>query len=224
MSRHLSEVDARLTFLGLLLMVLAIPALVVDIPCAYWAKEDLYPKALVKICNLSEFFAHGFGVAVVGLTVALLEKRCRWRVVSVLITAFSAGLSADLLKLVVYRFRPRDFDLSQGVLASFRDLLPVLDHSLHEMSSSFPSSHAATAAGLAFILIRLYPEGRPVFFLLFFLACLQRVVVSAHFPSDVLFGAGLGWIVAWSVVKFVLPSSWLQPELSNFSGPKQSSA
>jgi len=52
------------------------------------------------------------------------------------------------------------------------------------------------AAGLATALCWKYPHGIPVFALLAALAAAQRVVSSAHYPSDTAFGAAVGVAVA----------------------------
>jgi membrane-associated phospholipid phosphatase len=57
---------------------------------------------------------------------------------------------------------------------------------------SFPSGHAAVAAGLATALAWKYPHGLPVFACLAAAAAAQRLFSSAHYPSDVLFGAACG--------------------------------
>jgi len=194
--------------IGLVLVLLSPAALWVDFPLAMWARENAYPKLLVKLSNLSEFFAHGFGVLVIASAIALLDTKEWRRGLTVLAGAFSAGLAADLIKLVIFRTRPRDFGFTSGILTTFQEWLPVLTRHPEHLSSSFPSSHAATAAGLAFVLILLYPRGRPIFCLLLILACAQRLLASAHFLSDVLFGAGFGWCVAYLVVVKIVPQSW----------------
>lgn len=79
------------------------------------------------------------------------------------------------------------------------DLLPQL----HVIGSAFrgpvsmPSGHALTAAAMAALLCIALPEGRrrvPVILLLLVAACIawSRVVVGAHWPSDVFAGAGVG--------------------------------
>jgi len=194
--------------IGLVLVLLSPAALWVDFALAIRAREGAYPKVLVKVSNLSEFFAHGFGVLVIGSTIALLDEK-RWRRgLAVLFGALSAGLAADLIKLIIFRTRPRDFDFGSGILTTFQEWLPILTRQAEHLSSSFPSSHAATAAGLAFMLILLYPKGRPVFVVLFILACAQRLFASAHFLSDILFGAGFGWCIAYVVVSRIIPKSW----------------
>jgi membrane-associated phospholipid phosphatase len=61
---------------------------------------------------------------------------------------------------------------------------------------SFPSGHAAVAAGFAAALGWKYPAGRWVFFLFAVLAAVQRLSSSSHYPSDVAVGAGLALVAA----------------------------
>ncbi|MGQ9564039.1 MAG: phosphatase PAP2 family protein [Thermogutta sp.] len=193
---------------GLGLLLIAPMALLIDLPLALWARHQAYPKMLVKAANLSEFFAHGFGVCVVAAIVALLDDKNWRRGLTVLSVSLSAGLVADLLKLLIYRVRPHNFDFAGGIMMTFQDWLPIVTRSVDHLSSSFPSSHAATAAGLTFVLLRLYPKAYPVFVALMILSCAQRVFCSAHFFSDVLFGAGIGWCFGCFIMSAVVPKSW----------------
>jgi undecaprenyl-diphosphatase len=61
---------------------------------------------------------------------------------------------------------------------------------------SFPSGHAAVAAGFAAAMGWKYPHARPFFAILAVCAAAQRVVTSAHYPSDVAFGAAIGLLGA----------------------------
>ncbi len=65
--------------------------------------------------------------------------------------------------------------------------------------ASFPSGHATTAFATAVILSLWYPRGAGLFVGLALVAGLSRVVLGAHFPSDVLGGAVLGSGVALTV-------------------------
>lgn len=105
---------------------------------------------------------------------------------------------ANLGKLIVSRTRPRDFPPdafgAMSVWDTFTSWLPILNG--HGGGQSFPSAHTTTAAGLSCFLAAMYPQGRWYFGLLALLVALQRVRSQAHFPSDVCYGAALGWIVA----------------------------
>jgi len=115
-------------------------------------------------------------------------------------TAFAGGLVANLIKwTLVDRIRPRAANLGAVVSAlstfgnSIASDLPDLSHS---DANSFPSGHAATAAGLAAALSWKYPRGSWLFVALATAAAAQRVASSAHYPSDVLLGAAVGLICA----------------------------
>ena len=60
---------------------------------------------------------------------------------------------------------------------------------------------AVLAVGLAVMLSSLFPRGRVLFSVMAILVGMQRIVVSAHFPSDVFAGAAVGWLVAKVCVK-----------------------
>ena len=61
---------------------------------------------------------------------------------------------------------------------------------------SMPSSHTSAACALACVLARLYPRLIPLMVLLAALVGTARVVLGAHYPSDVIVGATLGLCIA----------------------------
>jgi len=152
------------------------------------------PKWLLKVCALSEIFAHGWGVVLIAAAIFTLDRGARVRVPRVLTAAFGAGFLANVVKLLVARTRPHHFDFVGGVFDTLGPLLPLGRGG--SGVQGFPSSHAATVAGLALVLTWLYPHGRRLFVILAVLACLQRLAVGAHFLSDVLLGASLGIVFA----------------------------
>jgi lipid A 4'-phosphatase len=99
-----------------------------------------------------------------------------------------SGILVDLIKVIVGRPRPKllfaagDYEFSWIGLSA--------DH------WSFPSGHAATAAALATALWCLWP--RPVLFYVIgaALVAMSRVVMGAHYLSDVVMGAFVGVLVA----------------------------
>jgi membrane-associated phospholipid phosphatase len=66
---------------------------------------------------------------------------------------------------------------------------------------SFPSSHSACAMALAVSLSILYPQAGAVFWSLGLITALLRYLMDAHWPSDVLAGIGVGYVVGHVVMR-----------------------
>lgn len=95
-----------------------------------------------------------------------------------------SGITADLLKVIFGRARPKLF-LQQGIYG--------FDFLRHEHAwISFPSGHAATAISAALTLSILFPRFKPVFFLAGALIALSRIILNQHYLSDVIAGSYLG--------------------------------
>ncbi|HEX3727417.1 MAG TPA: phosphatase PAP2 family protein [Pirellulales bacterium] len=176
------------------LSALGVAALAIDVPLARWAHQNVTPTVLQKICGLSEAVGHGVGVILLVVVIAFLDPWHRYALPRVLAAALGSGLAANGLKLVLARTRPNHFDWQGRGLDSFGEWFPLLDN--QSWLQSFPSSHAATAAGAAIVLACIYPRGRWLFPAFAVLACLQRVLDEAHFLSDVFWGAAVGCIFA----------------------------
>lgn len=201
----------RLT-VAVILALLGCGLFFVDVPVAAWFRKHRLPGDLSRLVDLSEAFAHGLAVAVLlGVTASLdpvlrrvgSRRAARVDLVRLVAAAYAGGLAVDLVKAMVTRVRPRAVDL--GAVTTALDTFGVtaaatvsgggfLGKSADLMS--FPSGHAAVAAGLATALAWKYPHGAITFALLAAAAAMQRVASSAHYPSDVAFGAAVGVAVA----------------------------
>ncbi len=185
-------------------------AFAIDLPVARWFRTHDLPSDLGRLVDFAEAFAHGLGVAVLlGVAVAL-DQSLRpvgraWRTIGrMVIASYAGGLVVNVIKLIVTRVRPRAADLAELTTpfatfgtAALAKPVEVSDAALKSSDlMSFPSGHAAAAAALATVLAWKYPHGLPVFVGLATLAAAQRVVSSAHYPSDVAFGAAVGVAVA----------------------------
>lgn len=221
-SARSSSLPGRLVTIAAVLACAGAVALGIDIDVARWCKEGHVPRGLMRFLNFSEVFGHGLGVATILLAAACLDPGLglpwsawrRWAALGPLrlpvsknflrlvATAFAGGIMANLVKATLFdRVRPRAADLTAAASAfsTFGDSLAAAINS-HSDLNSFPSGHAATAAGLAAALAWRYPRGRWLFAFLALAAAAQRVASSAHYPSDVFFGASLGLVCAAAVI------------------------
>ena len=170
-----------------------------------WWRAGHEGGAIRKLFDLDEVFGHGAGVAVILLSVLVLAPEQRWKLPRVIASAYLSGLLAISMKLFLARSRPggTEFDSISGVLDTFGAWFPWF--STKSAWQSFVSGHTATAVGLALGLSWLLPRGKWLFLSLAVLVGFQRMAGAHHYPSDVLWGAAIGWLVASAC----LPGGWL---------------
>ena len=114
-----------------------------------------------------------------------------YRALFVFVAVASAGIIADLLKVIFGRARPKLLfvDGSYG----FTWGATQADH------WSFPSGHATTIAAVATALYLLWPRGLPLYLVAAALVVASRFIIGAHYLSDALAGAALGCFVSWLI-------------------------
>lgn len=133
----------------------------------------------------------------------------RRRIADWAMAAVIVGLSGNLLKMILGRPRPLFADPHHllGPLGKYPvevsadgtvGLVHAWQLGTRGLSDlwSMPSSHAMAAACMGFVLCAYYPRLRPLCLFLVVVVCVARVVLRAHYVSDVLIGAGLGWLIA----------------------------
>jgi membrane-associated phospholipid phosphatase len=98
-----------------------------------------------------------------------------------------SGLANDLVKIMVGRTRP-GLLFSQGI----KGFVPFTDQYNY---ASFPSGHANTIAALCYGLCMAGFRFKYILLSVALSVMASRVIVGAHFPSDVMFGAYLGVVV-----------------------------
>jgi membrane-associated phospholipid phosphatase len=181
-------------------------ALPLDVPLARWCLEGNCPRSLADLLDVTEPFGNGIGVLLILLAIHQLDPLRRTALPRIGAMALGAGLAANLVKMTIVRMRPCVLGLEGSVGDTFGPWLPFL--SAGSGGQSFPSAHAATAVGLALALAWLYPRGRWLVAALAVMVACQRVNVGAHFPSDVLCGAAIGWLVASPCLKWAPLAAW----------------
>jgi len=111
----------------------------------------------------------------------------------------ASGLAADGIKLRISRTRPQSFDLDiTNVGETFNEWLPLTSVGSHQQS--FPSAHTAVAVGFAIALCRFYPRGKYLFIAMAVMCGMHRITSCAHFLSDTLIGAAIGWLVGYAII------------------------
>src|SRR2546426_5612115 len=113
-------------------------------------------------------------------------------------SAAIAGAVAELLKLAFRRERP-------GLTDGGHVFRPWSDQPFSTVQLGLPSSETAVAFAAAAMLARLFPEAALLWYGLALGCALTRVASGAHFASDVVLAALLGYVVTlilWSRHRF----------------------
>jgi membrane-associated phospholipid phosphatase len=106
-----------------------------------------------------------------------------------------SGITTIVVKLTVARYRPILF---------FEKGLYGFDffHVTYEYNS-FPSGHVATIFSLAAAMSIVWPKYRVYFFIVAFAVALSRIILTAHFVSDVIAGALIGSLTVMLLNKYI---------------------
>lgn len=124
------------------------------------------------------------GAAPLLAVIAALLRRFRLAVALIVATVLKSSLE-DVAKMFVQRYRPGQ---------TLSDV--ILRHGAASHGLSFPSGHAMVIFAIA-ALVAPYLTGRWKIlpWVLAAVVCLSRMYLGAHFPLDVLGGAGLGMFI-----------------------------
>ena len=112
------------------------------------------------------------------------------------------GLITAIIKRLVGR--PRPHLLEQTGAFDFRTLSWV-----DWTYQSFPSGHATTGFALCFVVAFMFPRSYPWMLGLAVLIAVSRIVVGAHFPTDLVAGAAIGVLGAYAVRNFFAARGWV---------------
>jgi undecaprenyl-diphosphatase len=154
-----------------------------------WLRTYHAPAIDVLMAGLSDISRGGTIWCVLSVIVALLRPT-RWpAAVQVMLVVAVAHLAADFVAKPFFN-RARPFETAAETRV----------YGVRPTTRSFPSGHAANAAGGAYALVRLAPEGGAIFWGLAIFVSVSRVYLGVHYPADVIGGGVLGLAVAWFVV------------------------
>ncbi len=134
--------------------------------------------------------------------------------ISSIIYLLAVGIITQIIKHLVGRPRPNHTDFENVFSFNFF----TIDSNFH----SFPSGHSSTIFIVCFILCAIMPKLKYYFLILASIVALSRVVVGAHFLTDVVSGALLALIVFKSL-NFFLEKSYKKYLFSEIKFKKNSS-
>jgi membrane-associated phospholipid phosphatase len=180
---------AALRILGLSLAAIVLAHLLDPLAFRYLRVEDVYGSDLGRMLRVMGFvplwLAAGAALALHDGT--RLRELPRSRSGLIMAGSILGGAAAELLKLLVRRLRPGE--LGEYV---FR---PFTERPFSTGGLGLPSSHALVAFAAAAVLSRTFPRARVVWWSLAWGCGLSRVAAGAHFLSDVVVAAVVGWLV-----------------------------
>ena len=119
----------------------------------------------------------------------------------VFVSVGGAGLIANLLKNILGRARPKLFD----TVGQFEFQLFAFQPDY----ASIPSGHATTIFALATVIAILWPRGRVLLYTLAVWIALSRVLIGAHYLTDVVLGGILGTVFPYFVRNRFAARRWL---------------
>lgn len=135
-----------------------------------------------------------------------VPKRALWQMAGVWAFVFIGvglpGLITTIAKRLIGRGRP-------AVLESAGPYSLQPGAWIDWVHQSFPSGHATTAFATCFVVSFLVPRAYPAMLILAVVVALSRVVVGAHYATDLIAGAVVGTLGAYLVRNLFARRRWL---------------
>jgi membrane-associated phospholipid phosphatase len=194
--------------------LLALCFFFVDRPVAIWA-HGLDPEIVAVFRNITVFgsstpYLIGLAALYLVLRVILRRPAAAKRALFVIAAIVASGITVDLLKGVVARWRPVAL-LAEPSRYGFAFFKIGFRH------NSFPSGHATTAWAVACALTVLHPRWRVLWLAAAAVVSASRVIVGAHYPGDVLAGAWFGVVITLGLSRMV----WFREALATSGGAER---
>jgi lipid A 4'-phosphatase len=158
-----------------------------------------------------------FAISVIGFGVVYLNNRLEFikiekqkNISNFFVSSFFyilvVGVVTQVLKHIVGRPRPNHTNFEDSFGFNFF----TFDSNFH----SFPSGHSSTIFIICFILVATFPKLKYFFYLLASVISLSRVVVGAHFFTDIVAGAVLA-LISFKIINTILEKKYAQYKFSN---------
>lgn len=190
-----------LLWAGIVLIALGVAAIALDRTSSHWLYDHVsagFWKFLDSTTHLAKA-SHWLIAAALGLALATWAglDAVKPYALAFLLSLLVGSVTLHAIKLVLGRRRPRD-DFEMG-------LYGFIPFAFDTDYNSFPSGHALTIFCVAAIASCAWPVGAVLWFAVAAWLALTRALLTAHYLSDVLVGAGIGLISAHESVMHVFP-------------------
>ncbi len=157
-------------------------------------------------------------VILVGLIIWLQDPNRRRALLDLALAAATTGLITLVAKMIIGRPRPTLGEPTLFLLPWRSFEMPIHEggqpsgivavHAWEIMGQdvsrlwSMPSSHTSGAMALSVFLFLVYPRLKPLAIGMVVIVGVSRVLTTAHYPTDVVAGALVGWLVSWPIVRY----------------------
>ena len=188
--------------------LIAIGMLFIDVAANHW-RVALSPEVYDLFQTITRFgksenYLVPSGLAVVAtailpwerLTMGAKAALCQLQMAGLFIflSVAGAGLTNNVLKILIGRARPKYFEQ----FGSLHFEAPGFGYGFQ----SFPSGHSTTAGAMAIALTLLFPRLKGLWICIGLWIAGSRIVVGAHYPSDVVAGFAYGATFTWLLAKY----------------------
>jgi len=200
---------AMLLWAGIIAILCGIAALTIDRRAAHFIYDHVSGDLHRRLDSITHYAKAGHWLAAAILALIVAATLRHFSVLAYQVTllvnyslAFIASLTMGsavlhVIKLALGRRRPRD-DMEMGLYG----FMPLAFNSDY---NSFPSGHALTICCVAVIFTCVWPAWAPAWFAIAAVLAVTRALLTAHFLSDVMIGAGIGLIAAREVLMLGFP-------------------
>ncbi len=133
--------------------------------------------------------------------------------ISFFVYVLTVGIITQIIKHMVGRPRPNH--------TNFEDVFNFKYFTLESNFHSFPSGHSSTIFIVCFILVSVVPKLRYFFYFLASIVAFSRVIVGAHFFTDIVAGAILA-LILFKVLNNLIEDKYNKYKFSNLIPEKNS--
>lgn len=193
------------------LMIIIISYFYWDIAIAYYCKKEFSGtvRDIAQIITVWGDAKWYYGLLIIALIIVhfiMKNKLFTRRVIYILFSLITAGIVNTIIKWLAGRHRPKN----------------LFNHDLYGFSffgmgyelTSFPSGHTSVVFSIATALSILFPRLCIPVFTTALIIGTSRAIITSHFLSDVIGGAGVG-IISAIVVKYCFDQKKISPQENN---------